>query len=580
MSKKQQSSRNTEKESAKLVETAPSLTIFEWLEKHFEKNKNVYISVILGIAALFAFLLFDVKMSTGFDDSMYIESGFNYAKDFFGFWHGANAPLYPMILSIPIKLFGINVILLKSLSVIFFILGIYFNYKAFVGRVPYTILFLTLLIIATNSAFLAHASLTYTEAFFSMIQGLFFMSFFKLTDHIAVNGSGIKENWKQYLGLALVTYFLFMARSVAAGAIIAIVVYFLFQKDWKAALFSFLSFIAVALPLEGIKKIIWKGANQVASQGNAMFQKDFYDPNKGQATLSDFISRFWTNAEIYLSSKLWEMLGIRSEDSKYSTGITVFTILLFLAGFFWSLKKKNKALQAAIIYAGVLTGVTFFALHTNWGQGRLIMIFLPYILFSIFYGIYALMDNKSLSAMQIAFLIIALIFFARNFSITLSEAKKNTPVLAENLSGNKYAGYTTDWVNYLKMSEWCEKNLPKGSFVACRKNSMSFIYANGMPFYPIFKTTSTNADTLINNLKTNKVTHVIMAELRMDPNNYVEGSFVNTIHRYLAPIDQKYPGSLKMIHQEGNLEKSQLFEIDYSKIVDTPTPPTQAPIKQ
>ncbi len=119
-----------------------------------------------------------------------------------------------------------------------------------------------------------------------------------------MNGSGIKENWKQYVGLALVTYFLFMARSVAAGAILAVVVYFLFQKDWKASLFSLLTFIAVTLPLEGFKKMIWKGASQVASQGNAMFQKDFYDPAKRQSTPKIFFLDFWTYGEIYLSSKL------------------------------------------------------------------------------------------------------------------------------------------------------------------------------------------------------------------------------------------------------------------------------------
>ncbi len=128
-------------------------------------------------------------MSTGFDDSMYIESGYNYAKDFFGFWHGANAPLYPMILALPIKLFGINVILLKSLSVIFFVLGIYFNYKAFVGRIPYTILFLSLLIVATNSAFLALASLTYNGAFLVMILGVI------LPFVLQINGSYCSE-WK------------------------------------------------------------------------------------------------------------------------------------------------------------------------------------------------------------------------------------------------------------------------------------------------------------------------------------------------------------------------------------------------
>lgn len=101
MSKKQIPSKSNEKESGKLVEATANTTIFEWLERYFEKRKNLFSILITGIAALFTVLLFDVKMSTGFDDSMYIESGYNYAKDFFGFWHGANAPLYPMILACP-----------------------------------------------------------------------------------------------------------------------------------------------------------------------------------------------------------------------------------------------------------------------------------------------------------------------------------------------------------------------------------------------------------------------------------------------------------------------------------------------
>lgn len=66
----------------------------------------------------------------------------------------------------------------------------------------------------------------------------------------------------------------------------------------------------------------------------------------------------------------------------------------------------------------------------------------------------------------------------------------------------------------------------------------------------------------------------------MDPARYVENSFVNTIHRYLAPIDQKYPGSLKMIHQEGTVEKAQLYELDYSKMVAPATAIPNTPQQQ
>ncbi len=47
--------------------------------------------------------------------------------------------------------------------------------------------------------------------------------------------------------------------------------------------------------------------------------------------------------------------------------------------------------------------------------------------------------------------------------------------LKKNLSGDKYLGYTTDWQNFLKISEWSEKNLPKDSYVASRKAAISNI---------------------------------------------------------------------------------------------------------
>ena len=73
--------------------------------------------------------------------------------------------------------------------------------------------------------------------------------------------------------------------------------------------------------------------------------------------------------------------------------------------------------------------------------------------------------------------------------------------MAKNLRGNLYYGFTPDWINFLKMSEWVGKNIPDSIVVASRKPSMSFIYSKGKEFYPVFRVPLENADTLIYKLR-------------------------------------------------------------------------------
>ena len=54
----------------------------------------------------------------------------------------------------------------------------------------------------------------------------------------------------------------------------------------------------------------------------------------------------------------------------------------------------------------------------------------------------------------------------------------------------------------------------------------------------------------------------MLATLRANPNNASDG-FITTIHYILAPIAQKYPEKLKLIHTEGAFEECQLYEIKY-----------------
>ena len=105
---------------------------------------------------------------------------------------------------------------------------------------------------------------------------------------------------------------------------------------------------------------------------------------------------------------------------------------------------------------------------------------------------------------------------------------------------------------------------------------MSFVYGNGKKFFPVYKVIFTdtatgysNPDSVLQYFKRNKVTHVILASLRRDPNR-ADGNIINTLHRIFEPVGQKYPGVLRLVRQEPAEDKSQiepayLYEINYPK---------------
>ena len=96
---------------------------------------------------------------------------------------------------------------------------------------------------------------------------------------------------------------------------------------------------------------------------------------------------------------------------------------------------------------------------------------------------------------------------------------------------------------------------------------MSFVYANGKKFFPIYSvikkdslTQQSNPDSALAFFNEKGVTHIMLASLRINPNENT-GQVINTLHNIAQPIMQKYPNKLKLIHTEGISEQTYLFEI-------------------
>lgn len=548
--------------------------LFDKLERWFNAHEKGILNVLIGVCLLFSFMLFNMRISEGNDDSLYIEAGYNYAHDFANYSYTASAPLYPLILAGLTALFGISLTVFKIFSVLFNFLGLFFLYKSFKGRIPHIILFTVCFMVAINNYFQYYASQTYTESLFLALQFIFLYCFFKLLDK---EESGEDVANRKYIGLWLfvggLLFLLIMTRNGAVAALPAIIIFFIFIKKYKYILWSIGSFLVYKIPYELIHSFFWKQKDQFSSQFEILKRKDPYMPSKGNDDLLGFASRFFENIQLYLSKRFFQVLGFFSENyTEANLTWALVVIVLIAIGFTKALKSKNRALFFAVLYMSSLVALTFIILQARWDQPRLIMIHVPIMLITILFGIYQWVKNSAYA--QNIFVLICLILICSSFISSFKKSANNIPIVMKNLNGDKYFGYTPDWINFFKMSEWCSGNLSDTSLVASRKASMSFIYGNGKKFFPVYKvfaldtvTGYSNPDSVLLYFRKNKVTHVILASLRRDPAK-ADGNVINTLHRMIEPVAKKYPEKITLICQmpdpkEAQIEPAFLYKINY-----------------
>lgn len=542
--------------------------LFTRINKWFDKHDKKWPYLIGILCLLYSVMLFNARISEANDDSLYIESAYNYSQHFLSYFYTANAPLYPMMLSLPVYFLGINLIALKLLSVIFNFLQLYIFYKAFKNRLPNLVFYPTIFIIAINSLVLYYASMTYSESFFMFLQSCFFYSFFKLFDKLEAGETKLKQNYKQWLLLGFIMVILGFTRNVTIVVCPAVVIFFLFYKQYLNAIYAVASFLIFKLPLELIKNLVWGNKSQFSGQSKILLLKDPYDASLGNDDVYGFLTRLIDNSNIYLSKRFFQIIGFMADSSSTISGLgTLFIYALLIWGGIQMLLSKNKKLLIVPIYCFALMLTSFIVLQVRWDQARIIMICVPLMLLIIFYGLHQ--SIKKSSFQQNIFIVVIIIVCS---SVLISSTKKgmsNLPIVTKNLKGDIYFGYTPDWINFLRASEWCGTNLPPKSKVASRKEPMSFIYGKGAQFYAVYsvvykdpETKQSNPDSVLALFQKNGVTHFLLSSLRMNPSKN-NGNIINTMNNVVEPIAKKYPEKIKLVQQIGDTEPTYIYEINY-----------------
>lgn len=478
-------------------EELPGHWSFPKLDKFFSKNLNLFFYIALALTVILGAYLFDLKISEGGDDSDYIVAAKKFLTgDSFPSWHGS---FYPIFLSLFVAIFGVNLFVLKMVSFLSIAAHLALFYYAFRKVISPTFLTCIMLILAVNSHLLYYASQTYSEAFYMMLQMVAVIFMFKIMDRNAIDH--IKEQytyWKSWFLLGLFTFFIFQTRNIGVSMLAAIILYFLLEKKYIHALFSFAGFLVFSIPFKLYKNIVWN-LNQANLQGQfeLMFYKNPYNQALGKEDFAGMVTRVIENSKIYLSRQLMIILGFRPEGSRETNLFLAIAILAMLVIALFLVYKHNKKIFFIVFYVLIGIGATFISLHAIWGQPRVILIYIPFMLIAIAWLVHHISKNKSYGILKFLLLGLFTFIFFKTLSVTAGKIKDHKKELKENFEGNKYYGFTPDWMHFLAMSEWAGKNLPDSAVIASRKPSMSFIYSKGREFFGIYKFMTMDLDTAL-----------------------------------------------------------------------------------
>jgi hypothetical protein len=559
MKKQNQSKNISEKKSSKH-------TIYERLDRWFEQHEFHWLMIVLVLGLIASILSFDIKPSVDGDDTSYVLSAMNIVHSG-QLPVGFRTPGYPIVLSLFVWMFGVNLVILKATSLLFFIGIILSLFFIFRKRLQPIVLSALLLIVAINPLLLKYSHQTFSEILFTLL--------LVWTIHFILLASE-KESLTNVLYAAVITMACFYIR-VAGLTIAGVAVFFLaYQRRWK----QLVVFVILCAALYSPMKIYELTSGSSAfGQASILMLKNPYNTTEGMENLSGFVGRFTNNIFNHANYQLPTALGIPmpqelgAADGQFMPSAPAFfgilISIILLLGCTVPIIEKPKSMLA-FLGLFVLAYVAFIsvALQNIFATPRMLIPIIPYLVIGTFEGCRFLgnlwvkvKEPDVVSTRAKTVLIIAAMgLILANVIGTKQSIDENYPILKANLGGNAFAGFTEDWANYLRTSVWIKTQLPiQSTGIICRKPELFLLYAGNYNVYGAYKIDQTDPDTIIAKWKSLKMTHLL----------YDNFQWSSTLRRYVQPVAQKYPQMFEMVHQEGSQYPSYVFHINYNAITDT-----------
>jgi 4-amino-4-deoxy-L-arabinose transferase-like glycosyltransferase len=480
---------------------------------------------------------------------------------------GFKTPGYPIILALFIWIFGVNLIILKMTSLLFFLGTIISLYFVFRKHLQPMVLYPLLLFVAINSQMLKYSHQTFSEMLFTLL--------LIWTIHYILLASENKSMQSAFLAavLTMASFYIRIPGATVAGVAL---IFFAWQQRWKQLGVFVLTCVVLYSPL---KIYEWTSGSAAFGQTSILILKNPYNATEGMETVSGFVERFTNNIISYVNYHFPSALGVPMPlensfaDGRFISNMPAFFGILIsvilLIGCIVPIITKPKS---AVAFLGffVLAYVAFLSLvlQNIYTSTRFLVPVIPFIFIGTMEGIYWLGNRwvKAKDAHVVTPRAKTLIFIAvlgLTFA-NMAEIKKaideNYPILKANLGGNEFAGFTEDWVNYLRASLWLKTNLPRQTtHVICRKPELFLLYAGDYDVYGTYKIDQTNPDSIVAKWKSLNMTHLL----------YDNFQWSSTLRRYVQPVAERYPQMFELVHQEGSQFPSYILRINYLAAIDS-----------
>ncbi len=488
--------------SRKYNKTNPKPTqVKEDQSKHVKDSfyENFIYMIIITILFLGVYgYIFDKKLDLNGDNAYYYVLGKALSQGE-GYVNIANInkapnnhypPGYPFIISLFMHISD-SLVFLKLVNGIFLLISLHllyylFKYLSNSSRIA----FVTVLFLLLNSHMLLYGTMLMSEMSFILLS--FFCVYLVLRTDLESN---LFRKPNVYLILiALVgAYYI---RSTGLALFAGLILYLIFKRYWKAALFIGGGFITLATP--------WIIRGQ--KLGGSSYIKPLvminpYRAELGNADLVDYLNRIIANVSRYItreipnSSMPFIKVNYLTEISplEWLIGLPVLVVIIY------GLYKLGR--RGLLIFSYLITTFGILLLWPEvWTGVRFVLPVVPLLFFGLIMGIYYGMTYLlSRYTAKLNFNILVLLVFGLAFI---------TPI--QNIHMKAKIDYPNAWKNYFSVAGWFKRNNVKDAVVICRKPML--FYINSGTYTSTFKYSNDEKEVL-DDLNRKQANYVILDNL-------------------------------------------------------------------
>jgi len=432
-------------------------------------RRNRWVLLFLGIYLLLSVLSFDLRLYTGGDNATYIilAESLITGRGYSDIHLPEESPHtkfpvgLPLLLSVPVFLFGYNLLVLKLAVFIMGIVGFFFVYKTGALLCKNTVNLVMILYVSIPLLYV------YNHYVLSEIPYLCFS--------VAAVYLFMKARKNQpvlyYLSFALAVYS-YLIRAVGIALVIAMIAVLLVRKEYQYVIILLFMFLAVFIP--------WQIRNarvpQAWTYANELFLKNPYNAALGKISVIDFIVRLWENFILYTFTIIPQTM-VPVIKSPVILAISGFLFLMFMILGFAGRIRRFTVIEVYFVISIAIT----LSWPKIWSSSRFLV---PLMLFLIFYfsaGIF--WAARRINSMHVGIVILVTIAVLNSIGL-FALGRQALRYNATYLTGDKYAGYPPADRNYFEAIDYIEDNVPKNKVIIARKPQFVYLISRCKSFKP------------------------------------------------------------------------------------------------